>query len=357
MKEFYCGKKILITGHTGFKGSWLTRILVNWGATVVGVSLPPDTAPNLFETLELAGKIKKNYFTDIRDFNKIKNIFEIEKPEIVFHLAAQPIVRDSYDDPLATFSTNIIGTANILQAIKEAGGVKSAVIITTDKVYENKEQDYPYKETDALGGYDPYSASKAAADIVTSSYIRSFFNPSDFGQKHDTLVAVARAGNVIGGGDWARDRLIPDMVRAIFERKESVIIRNPKAVRPWQHVLEPLGGYLLLGKKMFVGHGDLSGAWNFGPGEDGLVRVEELVEKGISILQQGVFEVAEDASKHEANLLKLDASKAGILLDWHPKWSLTQSLEKTFSWYEKFYGGKEDPSKFTDSQIAEYFGE
>lgn len=355
MKEFYRDKKILITGHTGFKGSWLVRILVNWGAEVVGISLPPDTTPNLFETLELAGKIKKNYFADIRDFNKIKEIFELEKPEIVFHLAAQPIVRESYDDPLTTFATNIIGTANILQAIKEVGGVKSAVIITTDKVYENKERDYPYKETDALGGYDPYSASKAAADIVANSYIQSFFNPKDFGLKHDTLVTITRAGNIIGGGDWAKDRLVPDIIRAIFERKEPVIIRSPEAVRPWQHVLEPLSGYLMLGQRLYSGDKDVSGAWNFGPHEKGIVCVEELVKKGMAVLGRGNYEIVKDLSKHEANLLKLDISKAINKLNWRPKWNFEEGLKLTFEWYGQFYKNPENIVELIDKQIELYF--
>jgi len=274
---------------------------------------------------------------------------------MVFHLAAQPIVRDSYDDPLSTYSVNTLGTANILQAIKEVGGVKSAVIITTDKVYENKEWPRPYREIDALGGYDPYSASKAAADIVSNSYIKSFFNPDDFGQKHNTLVAIARAGNVIGGGDWANDRLVPDMVRAIFERKEPVTVRNPKAIRPWQHVLEPLKGYLMLGQKLYVGDKNMSGAWNFGPDEDGFVHVEELVKRGIDMLGQGSHEIIEDTSKHEANLLKLDIEKAKNILNWRPKWSFIDGLKATLEWYGQFYGGTEKIEDLTNKQIKAYF--
>lgn len=355
MQNFYKNKKVLITGHSGFKGSWLVKILNNWGAEIVGVALPPDTNPNLFEALDLINKIKKNYFVDIRDFKKIKEIFEKEKPEIVFHLAAQPIVRDSYDDPLTTYSTNVVGTANILQAIKEVSGVKSAVIITTDKVYENKEQDYPYKETDALGGYDPYSASKAAADIVTGSYIQSFFNPKDFDLKHNTLIAIARAGNVIGGGDWAKDRLIPDMMRGIFERKEQVIIRSPKAIRPWQHVLEPLRGYLMLGQQLYNGDKNMSGPWNFGPNEESFVCVEELVKNGIAVLRQGSYKIIEDTLKHEANLLKLDINKAINFLNWRPKWKFIDGLYATFEWYSRFYGDAKDIDELTDKQIKLYF--
>jgi CDP-glucose 4,6-dehydratase len=355
MKDFYKNKKILITGHSGFKGSWLTKIFVNWVAEVTGISLRPATFPNMFEVLELSDKIQANYFADIRDFSKIKEIFIKEGPEIVFHLAAQPIVRDSYDDPLATYSTNILGTANVLQAIKEVSCVKSAVIITTDKVYENSERDYPFKETDALGGYDPYSASKAAADIITNSYIQSFFNPKDFGSKHNTLVAIARAGNVIGGGDWAKDRLIPDMIRAIFERKEKVIIRSPRAIRPWQHVLEPLGGYLQLAQGLYQGVAKLAGAWNFGPKEESFVCVEELVKNGINVLGAGGYQIVEDVVRHEAKVLKLDINKAINVLKWHPKWNFDEGLKETFEWYNEFYTNTEYISDFSDRQIKLYF--
>ncbi|KKQ40676.1 MAG: CDP-glucose 4,6-dehydratase [Candidatus Magasanikbacteria bacterium GW2011_GWA2_37_8] len=357
MKNFYQNKKVLVTGHSGFKGSWLVKILNNWGAEVIGVSLPPDTTPNLFEVLNLANQIKENYFVDIRDFDKIKEIVQKTKPEIVFHLAAQPLVRDSYNDPLYTYSINVLGTANILQVVKEVGGIKSVVAITTDKVYENKEWAHPYKETDALGGYDPYSASKAAADIVTNSYLQSFFNPKDFNLKHNTLVAIARAGNVIGGGDWAKDRLVPDMVRSIFEHKESLVIRNPKSIRPWQHVLEPLRGYLMLAEKLYNGNSSISGAWNFGPQEDSFICVEELVKNGIKILGRGNYEIIEDDSKHEANLLKLDINKALDKLQWKPKLSFEGSLKETFDWYREFYINQEKIIDFTDEQIKLYFNE
>lgn len=357
MKNFYKNKKVLITGHTGFKGAWLAEILINWGADVIGVSLPPNTSPNLFDVLKLSERIKKNYFCDIRDYNKMLEIFKMEKPEIVFHLAAQPLVRDSYDDPLATHTTNVIGTANILQAAKDAGGVKSMVIITTDKVYENKETIAPYKETDAFGGYDPYSASKAAADIISHSYIRSFFNPESYGVKHNTLVAVARAGNVIGGGDWAKDRLMVDFVRAVYERRESMIIRNPKSVRPWQHVLEPLSGYLMLGEKLYNGDTSKSGAWNFGPDGDGFVEVEEMIKFVLSILGKGEYKIMADDSKHEANLLRLDIEKAKTKLGWLPSINFNEALVKTFAWYESFYQGAKDMREFTDAQINEYFSQ
>lgn len=354
METFFRGKKILITGHTGFKGSWLTQILLSWEAEIVGISLSPNTKPSLFEILGVEKKIK-NYFVDIRDFEKVKKIFHEEKPEIVFHLAAQAIVRESYDDPLKTFSTNAIGTANVLQAIKEAGGVKSAVIITTDKVYENKEWVYPYRENDALGGYDPYSASKAAADIITSSYIQSFFNINDFENKHDTLVAIARAGNVIGGGDWAKYRLVPDIIRSIYEKNEAVEIRSPEAIRPWEHVLEPLSGYLMLAQGLFEGKKELSGAWNFGPNDESFMPVEKLTREAIKILGKGSMEIKPDLTKHEANILKLDINKSRAVLGWQPKLNFEKNLQFTFDWYKNYYEKLADSGEFTNKQIAEFF--
>ncbi|MDB5259224.1 MAG: CDP-glucose 4,6-dehydratase [Candidatus Taylorbacteria bacterium] len=354
MKSFYENKKILITGHTGFKGSWLTQILLNFGADVVGVSLPPDTAPNLFGELKIEGRMK-NYFLDIADFDGLRKIFAEEKPEIVFHLAAQPIVRMSYDDPLRTISSNAMGTAHVLQAIKDVGGIKSAVIITTDKVYENRESQHPYQESDALGGYDPYSASKAAADIIANSYIRSFFNPKDFGMKHHTLIAIARAGNVIGGGDWAPYRLIPDVVRSIYEKNEPVEIRSPGAIRPWEHVLEPLSGYLILAKGLYEGRHDLSTAWNFGPEDESFLTVQQLVDAAIRILGKGSVDIRPDDSKHEANILKLDIGKAKKLLGWHPKFDFKQNLQYTFDWYKNYYEKREDVVEFTNKQIETFF--
>lgn len=354
MEDFYRNKKVLITGHTGFKGAWLAQILLNFKADIVGVSLPPQTKPSLFEALGLEGKVK-NYFVDIRNYDELKKVFEKEKPEIVFHLAAQAIVRNSYDDPLKTISTNVSGTANVLQAIKEVGEVKSAVIITTDKVYENKESHHAYKETDPLGGYDPYSASKAAADIVANSYIQSFFNPKDFRSKHETLVAITRSGNVIGGGDWADHRLIPDIMRSIYEKNESVIIRNPQAIRPWQHVLEPLMGYLMLGQKLHDGDTNLSGAWNFGPFSDSFVTVGELVDAAVSILGRGTVDIKPDPSKHEAGILKLDIAKAGDLLGWKPKLILKENMELTFNWYKNYYEKKQNVVEFTNNQIKGFF--
>ncbi len=355
LKKFYKNKKVLITGHTGFKGSWLTQILLNWKAKILGIALKPNTNPSLFKILKLEKQIS-NYYCDIRNFKKISEIIKKEKPEIVFHLAAQPLVRDSYDDPLYTFETNIIGTANLLQTIKEIKTIKSAVIITTDKVYENIESDRFFKETNKLGGYDPYSASKAAAEIIISSYLKSFFNLNDYQKKHQTLIASARAGNVIGGGDWQKDRLVPDIIKAVFEKQEKVIIRNPQAIRPWQYVLEPLSGYLLLAKKLYEGKKDFSGAWNFGPNNKNYLAVEELVKTTLELLGQGTYEIQKDFTKHEAQLLKLDSEKAKKLLNWQAKLDIKTILKLACDWYQAFYNGQ-DIVKLTNQQINNFFNE
>lgn len=354
MKDFYKGKKVLITGHTGFKGSWMAQTLLNFGARVVGVSLQTNFSPNIFDALGLQDKIE-NYYCDVRDYEALKGIFEKEKPEIIFHLAAQAIVRTSYDEPLKTISTNVMGTANVLEAIREVSNIKSAVIITTDKVYENKEWYYAYRETDPLGGYDPYSSSKAAADIVTNSYIQSFFNPKDFGIKHNSLIAIARAGNVVGGGDWAEYRLIPDIIRSIYDKKENVKIRNPQAVRPWQHVMEPISGYLTLAQGLYEKKVELSGAWNFGPNNESFMSVTSLIDEAIKILGKGSYVVESDNSKHEAHLLKLDINKANALLNWKPKLTFRDNLELTFAWYKNYYEKKVDDIEFTNSQINNFF--
>ena len=349
----YKNRTVLVTGHTGFKGSWLTKTLLNWGTEITGIALKPDTKPNLFSLLDIKSNIK-NYFVDIRDFKKIKKIFIKEKPEIVFHLAAQPLVRDSYDYPLYTFETNIIGTANVLQVIKEIGGVKSAVMITTDKVYEEKEKSCWYKESDKLGGYDPYSSSKAGAEMVINSYIKSFFNPKDYNKSHQTLIAPARSGNVIGGGDWQRDRLFPDVIRAIFEKHKKVIIRNPDSIRPWQYVLEPLYGYMLLAKKLYEGKKEFSGAWNFGPDDKNYLTVRELTEKTLKMLKKGSYIIKRDFTKHEADSLRLNINKAKNILGWEPVFNLNKTLELTLDWYKNFYDKKNILSP-TDQQIKLFF--
>lgn len=349
LSKFFKNKKVLITGHTGFKGAWLTEILTLWGAKVTGIALPPHTSPNLYSILKLDKKIQSN-FVDIRDFDAVNEVFLKEKPEIVFHLAAQAIVKVSYEDPLRTYAANILGTAHILQAIRNTPSIRSAVIITSDKAYENVEWVYPYRETDRLGGRDPYSASKAAADIITQSFIKSFLNTKD-----SPLVAIARAGNVIGGGDWSSYRIVPDVIKAVYEQKAPVIVRNPNSIRPWQSVLEPLSGYLLLAQGLYEGDSSLVAPWNFGPNDENFVAVSELVERGIKILGKGSYKIKTDDKFHESGILKLDISKARSLLGWKPRLNVSDTLEDTFEWYKNYYEKKESPEVFTGRQIQEYF--
>lgn len=349
LSSFFKGKKVLITGHTGFKGSWLSETLHLWGADITGVSLEPNTTPNLYTVLGLEKKVH-NYFADIRDQKKLHEIFEREAPEIVFHLAAQAIVKLSFDEPLKTVETNVMGTANVLQTIRETKSVKSAVIITSDKVYRNDEQVYPYREIDHLGGIDPYSASKAAADIFAQSFIKCFLSEPD-----SPPCAITRAGNVIGGGDWSPNRIVADTVRAIHEKDESLVMRNPKSIRPWQFVLEPLSGYLLLAKKLYEGEKELVTTWNFGPNDENFVTVQELAEAAIAILEKGSYKVIPDTSFHESRLLKLDISKARSALGWKPKLDLKETFDYTFGWYRNFYNKIEPPEVYTDHQIIEYF--
>ena len=351
--EFFKDKQILITGHTGFKGSWLCEILLALGANVIGYSLETNTSPNLFSILEL-DKRTNNYISDIRDYKTLLEIMKKEKPEIVIHMAAQPLVRESYNEPIYTYETNVIGTVNVLQAIKETNCVRSAVMITTDKVYENKERNEPYTEDDELGGYDPYSTSKACAELIIRSYTRSFFNPNQYQDSHNTLVASARAGNVIGGGDWSKDRLVPDIVKAVFENNEKVIVRNPDSIRPWQYVLEPSYGYMLLAKKLYEGKKEFSGAWNFGPNNENYLTVKELLEKALKILKKGSYTIKKDYTKHESKLLRLDISKAKNVLGWRPSFDIDTTLNLTFDWYKSFYS-KEDIVNLANQQIESFF--
>lgn len=275
-KSIYNGKKVLVTGHTGFKGAWLTLWLTELGADVAGYALEPPTNPSLFDTLKLADRINHN-IADVRDADKLSSIVEQAKPDIVFHLAAQALVRYSYNDPKTTYETNILGTVNLLEAVRKTPGVKAVVNVTSDKCYENKEQMIGYKEDDPMGGYDPYSSSKGCSELVTAAYRKSFFGENGFDKSHDVALATARAGNVIGGGDWADDRIIPDCVRALV-KNESIEIRRPKATRPWQHVLEPLSGYLHLAALMYEKPNDYCMGWNFGPLDEDIIEVEEIVK-------------------------------------------------------------------------------
>lgn len=347
LKDFYKDKKILITGHTGFKGSWLSQVLLTFGADITGVSLPPNTTPALFSILQQQEKLNHN-IVDIRDYKKLKKVFLEQKPEIVFHLAAQPLVRESYDNPLYTFETNIIGTANVLQAVKETDSTKAVVVITTDKVYENKEQGNCFKESDRLAGYDPYSSSKVSAEIITDCYIKSFFKPETDSQ---VLIASARAGNILGGGDWARERLFTDIVRAVFEQNTPPTIRSPKAVRPWQFVLESLCGYLMLAQKLFDKQAQFSSAWNFGPDVENCITVEEVTQKALNVLDKKDYEVKSlNDTKHEAGILTLDNQKAKDILKWQPVLNIDEAVAMTMEWYKRFYN-KENIVEFTKEQI------
>ena len=336
LKQF-SGKRIFITGHTGFKGSWLSYWLQMEGAEVKGYSLTPDTSPNLFESLQLESKMQ-SVIGDINDYRTLETEILSFKPDFIFHLAAQPLVRASYKDPLLTFQTNVCGTANVLQSLRFLDNPCTTVLITTDKVYQNNEWVYPYRENDRLGGYDPYSASKACSELVISSFTNSYFNISNYAS-HQKAIASARAGNVIGGGDWSTDRLLPDIVRSLT-RDEDIVLRNPNAVRPWQHVLEPLFGYLLLAAKLSGDVNTFSGGWNFGPSPTDNFSVSELANLTVSTWQKGKVTVkGEDSAPHEAQLLRLDISKATGKLGWAPKLNAKQAIERTIRWYRRFYQG------------------
>ncbi|MBR7131491.1 MAG: CDP-glucose 4,6-dehydratase [Lentisphaeria bacterium] len=330
----YQGKRVLLTGHTGFKGSYLASWLSRMGAEVCAVALAPESSPAHWDLLSLP---VESHLVDIRELAGLQQIFTSFQPEMVFHLAAQPIVRLSYDIPVETFETNVMGTVNILECCRRAPSLRAAVIVTSDKCYENREQSAGYIESDPMGGYDPYSASKGCCELVVSSYRRSFFNTADYGRKHQLLLASARAGNVIGGGDWAKDRLVPDIMRAAAAGVAAKI-RNPFATRPWQYVLEPLSGYLQLGAELFLGKCSAAGAWNFGPDADGVVSVgkaaEMLAEKWEDI--KFVFDTPAE-QPHEATLLQLDCSKAHEKLAWHGVLTPEEMFSFTAEWYREYY--------------------
>ena len=331
--NIYRGKRVVVTGHTGFKGSWLALWLKELGAEVLGYSLPCTTTPSHLDLLKLD---IRQVLGDILDVELLERTFADFRPEIVFHLAAQPLVRESYRIPALTFSTNVTGSVNVYEACRKAGSVKAVVSITTDKVYRNNEWEWGYRESDRFGGYDPYSASKACAEIATSSYRDSFWNLSEFGRSHGTLLCTARAGNVVGGGDWAADRLIPDLMRAAASGTAATI-RNPDSTRPWQHVLEPLCGYLLLGRRLLEGRKEFAEGWNLGPDEDGVVPVREVVARMERAWDKVkvTFAPAPNAP-HEARLLKLDCAKAKSRLGWKPVWNGLDTVEVTASWYRAF---------------------
>lgn len=339
----------MITGHTGFKGSWLSLWLEEEEADLMGFALTPSTDPNHFDLLDID---MRSVIGDIRDREGLIKAVQGFQPEMVFHLAAQPLVRHSYRDPAGTFETNVMGTIHLLDACRKTPSVRAVVNVTSDKCYENREWVWGYRECDPMGGFDPYSASKGCSELVTAAYRNSFFHPERYRNDHDLLLASARAGNVIGGGDWAEDRLIPDIMRAAGAG-ESSLIRNPNATRPWQHVLEPLAGYLLLGRRLLEGDAACAGPWNFGPPEDAVITVGRVAE-GMKRFWKGVrFTSASEAAgqPHEANLLKLDSSKANALLGWRCVWDLETTLRRTVEWYRNFYesgrvGSRKDLSAY-----------
>jgi CDP-glucose 4,6-dehydratase len=347
MKQFadvYRGKRVLVTGHTGFKGSWLSLWLKQLGAEVVGISLAPGTQPNHWNLLGLES-IVQHHELDIRQASEVASLFKATQPEVVFHLAAQPLVRRSYRDPLETWSTNVMGTANVLEACRQTRSVRSILAVTSDKCYVNQEWAWGYRETDRLGGHDPYSASKAGSELVVASYRSAFFHTDGA-----PLLAAARAGNVIGGGDWSEDRLIPDLVRAMATQR-SLEIRSPNATRPWQHVLESISGYLLLGQKLIEGKKNFDCAWNFGPERNGNSTVADLLSKLQIHWPEMLWHQTSASLLHEANLLYLDSAKAHSQLGWQPVWSIDTTLEKTADWYSNFQSSQKTISS---QQLADY---
>jgi CDP-glucose 4,6-dehydratase len=348
---FWNGRRVLMTGHTGFKGSWLSLWLQSMGAQVVGYALAPPTEPSLFEIAGVA-KGMTSIHGDIRDLAHLRKVFAEHQPEIVIHMAAQALVRYSYVEPVETYSTNVMGTVNLLEAVRNTPGVKAVVNVTSDKCYENREWVWGYRESEAMGGYDPYSNSKGCAELVTSGYRNSYFHPEQY-QTHGVAIASGRAGNVIGGGDWAGDRLIPDIMRAIMQGK-PVNIRNPHAIRPWQHVLEPLSGYLLLAQKLHEEGPTYAEGWNFGPNDEDAKPVQWIVDKLTQAWGEGASWALDGGDHpHEAHYLKLDCSKAKLRLDWHPRWHLQDALGAIIEWHRAHRDGK-DMHELTLRQISAY---
>jgi CDP-glucose 4,6-dehydratase len=351
MVKNWNGRRVFLTGHTGFKGSWLALWLSRLGAKVRGFSLDPCTEPNMF-TVASVRSVVEDVRGDVRDYAKLEKAMKDFAPEVVFHMAAQPIVRRSYVDPVGTYTTNVLGTVHVLEAVRRAPSVRAVLCVTTDKVYQNQEWVWPYRETDALGGYDPYASSKACAEIVSAAYRSSFFSSGRF-HEHHVALATARAGNVIGGGDWSEDRLIPDLVRGFCSGK-PVLIRRPNAIRPWQHVLEPLLGYLMLAERLLAQDTRCASAYNFGPGDEEPWPVERVANKLVQMWGEGAAWARDpEAGAHEAHHLRLDASKARIELGWEPRFATETALERTIDWYRAWYGGK-NLTEFTAKQVAEY---
>ena len=346
-QEFWKNKKVFLTGHNGFKGSWLSLWLQQMGAVVKGFSLPPLPSPSLYQLAKIADEME--YETgDVRDFDAVRKSIDHFQPDIVFHLAAQPLVRASYRDPISTFSTNLLGLVNVLEATRNCQKIRSIINVTSDKCYENKGWVWPYRETDEMGGHDPYSSSKGCAELISVSFRRSFFSC----EKSPSL-ATARAGNVIGGGDFAEDRLIPDLWRAVREKKE-LLIRYPNSTRPWQHVLEPLSGYLMLAEKLFLRGDEYAQGWNFGPLSEDVKSVQWVLEYLDSkMADKFIWRKEKSETFHEAALLSLDISKSRKLLGWHPRWNVQDALDKTIEW-ENCYAESGDIKRFTLGQIRQF---
>jgi len=352
--EAFSGRSVFVTGHTGFKGSWLSLWLHRLGARVTGYSLPPPTEPNLFSAARVGELLVRHVDGDIRDEDRLAAAVKEAAPEVLIHLAAQPLVRESYRIPRETFDVNVIGTGSVLEAVRRYGRPCVVVIITSDKCYENQEREDGYSESDPMGGYDPYSASKGAAELLVSSYRRSFFSAAHVPEP-GVLVTTARAGNVIGGGDWAADRIVTDIVR-MLAAGEPISLRNPDAIRPWQHVLEPLGGYLTLAARLLrTGDRDLCCAWNFGPLARDELRVCDLVERFLHYWGAGSWrDVRRPDQQHEGKILRLKIDKAVSELGWRPRWDIDTAIEKTVAWYRQFYQGGSDMRSLAVRQIAEY---
>ncbi len=347
--SFWNNKKVFLTGNTGFKGSWITELLINLGAKVYGFSLQENTEPCLYEILDLNSEIKQT-FSDIRDYNALDSSMNKFKPDILIHMAAQPLVRPSYHDPRYTYETNVMGTVNVLEVAKNINSIKSILVVTSDKCYKNLEVEYSYKETDFLGGHDPYSNSKACSDLIATSYYQSFFSIKEVG------LGIARAGNVIGGGDWSKNRIIPDLVRA-YSKNKPLIIRYPNAMRPWQYVLDPIYGYLLLVEKIWEDQASFSGPWNFGPATDKNKSVEYVCNRITKLWGKNSNWISEESKDqmHEATLLMLDSEKAKKNILWKPKFDINRAIDQTIKWYLAYYDGQ-DMKNITKMEIDNYLG-
>jgi CDP-glucose 4,6-dehydratase len=349
---FWSGKRVFLTGHTGFKGGWLSLWLASMGAKVTGYALAPNTAPNFFEVAKVASDLEQSYIADIRDLEKLQKALADARPEIVIHMAAQPLVRYSYVNPVETYATNVMGTVHVLESIRALDYVRVAIIVTTDKCYENKEWEWGYRENEPMGGQDPYSSSKGCAELVASAYRQSYFAPEKYAE-HKVAIASVRAGNVIGGGDWSEDRLIPDAIKA-FEAKESLVIRNPLATRPWQHVLEPLSGYLVLAQALYQEGAKFDGGWNFGPCDEDARSVQDVINLLIKNWGSAASWTQEQSEQpHEAHSLKLDCSKARQYLNWIPRWRLEKAIEKIIQW-QQAHQQQSDIREISLRQIADY---